>query len=461
VRKSPATRGTGTQSGTVKPTDQISEEGMRQIAALMEEKASRTPAQQKMDSQLLQASREDRGQEMVAGIGLEPVAVSKDANSKVLVDIDGTVTDDLINKIESLGGESVYPSFEYNTIRARVLLSTAETIAGFPEVKFIQFAMGSIHSGTADLRSNKLIKTNGTTVIPNAVSVGTSHRASFAERAERVRSQLAKAMARNANATTATGSVNSEGDRAHRSDDTRNNFGYLGQGVKIGVLSDSFNSLGGVAADIAGGNLPGPGNPVGNLTPVTVLQDLAPGLGTDEGRAMVQIVHDLAPKAQLFFATADISEAGFASNIVALRNAPNNCDIIIDDIFYFDEPVFQDGIVAQAVNTVTAAGALYFSSAGNEGNVAKGTAGYFEGDFNDAGSPAFTFPGGTKTGTIHNFGTVGTPINGDIITATGERYTLNWADPVGASRLEGSIDSALPAHRGSLALSNQLVIVER
>src|SRR5882724_2260802 len=55
VRKSPATRGTGTQSGTVKPTDQISEEGMRQIAALMEEKASRTPAQQKMDSQLLQA----------------------------------------------------------------------------------------------------------------------------------------------------------------------------------------------------------------------------------------------------------------------------------------------------------------------------------------------------------------------------------------------------------------------
>ena len=90
---------------------------------------------------------------------------------------------------------------------------------------------------------------------------------------------------------------------------------------------------------------------------------------------MLQIVHDVAPGAQLFFATADVSEAGFAANILALRDAPYNCDIIIDDVFYFDEPVFQDGIVAQAVNTVTAAGALYFSSAGNEGNLAKGTAG--------------------------------------------------------------------------------------
>ena len=61
---------------------------------------------------------------------------------------------------------------------------------------------------------------------------------------------------------------------------------------------------------------------------------------------MLQIVHDVAPAAQLFFATADVSEADFASNILALRNAPNNCDIIIDDVVYFDEPVFQDGIVA-------------------------------------------------------------------------------------------------------------------
>src|SRR5215813_11639179 len=116
---------------------------------------------------------------------------------------------------------------------------------------------------------------------------------------------------------------------------------------------------------------------------------------------MLQIVHDIAPRAQLFFATANNSEASFAENILALRNAPYNCDIIIDDVGYFDEPPFQDGIVAQAVNAVTADGALYFSSAGNEGSVAKNTAGVWEGDFNDAGSPAFTFPGGAKAGTIH------------------------------------------------------------
>ena len=147
---------------------------------------------------------------------------------------------------------------------------------------------------------------------------------------------------------------------------------------------------------------------------------------------MLQIVHDIAPKAQLFFATADISEAGFAANIAALRTT-YNCDVIIDDVFYFDEPVFQDGIIAQAVNTVTSAGALYFSSAGNEGSVLRGTAGYFEGDFNDTGSPAFTFPGGAKAGTIHNFGTVVSPVNGDIITEVGDAYTLNWSDPSGAS----------------------------
>ncbi len=55
-------------------------------------------------------------------------------------------------------------------------------------------------------------------------------------------------------------------------------------------------------------------------------------------------------------------------------------------------------ITAQAVNTVTAAGALYFSLAGNSGSLAKGTSGVFEGDFNDAGSAPFN--GSSKSGTF-------------------------------------------------------------
>src|SRR6202035_851029 len=125
-------------------------------------------------------------------------------------------------------------------------------------------------------------------------------------------------------------------------------------------------------------NCPGPGGPC-----ITVLQDFLSFRASDEGTAMMEIIYDMAPGASLFFATADVSEGQFASNIQNLRNA--GCDIIVDDVFYFDEPVFQDGIVAQAVNSVTASGALYFSSAGNEGNLDAGTSGYFEGDFNDSG----------------------------------------------------------------------------
>ena len=107
---------------------------------------------------------------------------------------------------------------------------------------------------------------------------------------------------------------------------------------------------------------------------------------------MLEIMHDLAPGAELGFATAFTSDASFADNIRALRfNA--GCDVIVDDILYFNESPFQDGPIAQAVNAVTADGALYFSSAGNEGNTLDGTSGNYEGDFRgpagaSASSPA-------------------------------------------------------------------------
>ena len=40
--------------------------------------------------------------------------------------------------------------------------------------------------------------------------------------------------------------------------------------------------------------------------------------------------------------------------------------MICDDVSYEDEPYFQDGIIARAVNDVAAAGISYFSSAGND-----------------------------------------------------------------------------------------------
>jgi uncharacterized repeat protein (TIGR01451 family) len=160
--------------------------------------------------------------------------------------------------------------------------------------------------------------------------------------------------ARSAMAVNNVGAVTSQGDAAIKADIARQDFGVDGTGVTVGVLSDSYDCLAGAAADIASGDLP---------LGVNVLDDSAcPGI--DEGRAMLQIVHDAAPGASLAFNTAFLGTANFAQGIINLANA--NSQVIVDDVIYFAEPMFQDGIIAQAVDTVKGNGVAYFSSAGNQ-----------------------------------------------------------------------------------------------
>ena len=408
---------------------QVKKQTLDQIQVLLNEKNLRTPIEQKIDSRLLQAVREKEGQPMAKGIKLEPADVSADKVGNLDVDIRANVTDELLTKMQKLGANIIFPSAEYHTIRATINLAMVRTIAAYPEVQFIEPAVKSQTVGSDKLKPQASISVNQTKTIQKKIS--------NKEREANIRKQLITYLQEQGNLNVAgnTGSnlpVTSEGDRTHRADDTRNTFGYSGEGIKIGVLSNSYNAQKGAPADVASGNLPGKGNPFGNTTPVTVVQDQTTKIlnNDDEGRAMLQIVHDLVPKAQLFFATANTSEAGFATNIKKLRET-YACDIIIDDVEYLDEPAFQDGIVAQAVNTVTSEGAMYFSSAGNSGSLVKGTSGVFEGDFNDAGS--LPFSGGNKNGTIHNFGTVSSPVNGDIITVVGGSYSLNWSDAMGKS----------------------------
>ena len=154
----------------------------------------------------------------------------------------------------------------------------------------------------------------------------------------------------------------------------------------MGALSDSFNTANKTvtgdqpiathaAEDEASGDLPGPANPCsGEQTPVRVLEDYAAGPGeeesSDEGRAMLQTVHDVAPDASLAFATAYGGEEFFAQNIERLAMPVSaggaGAKVIADDVAYFEEPFFQDGPVAGAINRVTSTGVEYFTAAGND-----------------------------------------------------------------------------------------------
>jgi subtilisin family serine protease len=161
-----------------------------------------------------------------------------------------------------------------------------------------------------------------------------------------------------------------------------------GSGVTVGVLSDSFNCYAvyeqagsgvpasgyngyapfGFASDNAAfdessGYLPASVNVVSEAQCLEFGQPLELPL-TDEGRAMLQIVHAVAPGAALSFYSANNGEADFANGIMQLANS--GAKVIADDTGYYDEPFFQDGIVAQAVEAAAAKGVAYFSAAGND-----------------------------------------------------------------------------------------------
>jgi hypothetical protein len=108
------------------------------------------------------------------------------------------------------------------------------------------------------------------------------------------------------------GAAISEGLAQLRVGDAREAFELRGAGTTVGVLSDSYDSakfgseppVTEARDDVVSGDLPGPtGSCGGQQLPVEVLDEGPSGEG-DEGRAMLQIVHDLAPHADLAFATA-------------------------------------------------------------------------------------------------------------------------------------------------------------
>jgi len=250
--------------------------------------------------------------------------------------------------------------------------------------------------------------------------------------------------------------VASQGDFAQRSDVLRaNNTGLTGAGVTVGILSDSFNCY--AVYEQPGSGVPASGYqgyaPFGFPTDdagfdetndylpasVNVLEEgscMNYNLPSpqpqyflpfaDEGRAMMQIVHDVAPGAALAFYTGTNSEADFANGIGALTAA--GATVIADDLGYYDEPFFQDGIIAQAIDAANAKGVAYFSAAGNNGQLSY-----------ENKAPSWT-PVGARAGeTALIFGTTNTQTSLPINLPTGTNGGLypgefialivEWDDP--------------------------------
>jgi subtilisin family serine protease len=167
------------------------------------------------------------------------------------------------------------------------------------------------------------------------------------------------------------GSVVSQGvaamqvDRLPRSDS--------GAATRVGVIADSFDCLDGAAADTRTGDLP---------RDVTLLDDTFSAGCVDEGRALAQVVHDVAPRSAIGFHTGFNGQADMAQGIRELAGA-FAADVIVDDVLYFDEPFFQDGVLARAVDEVHDQGVVFVSAAGNADHRS------YDAPFRDSGQTGF------------------------------------------------------------------------
>ena len=214
------------------------------------------------------------------------------------------------------------------------------------------------------------------------------------------------------------------GNDAHAmyADAARNQFDLTGGTtstgavIKIGILSDSFDTVspGSAAQDEANGWLP---------ANVTILRDDPYTGGIDEGRAMAELIHQVAPGAEIYFYSAEGSEQTMANGIAALTAA--GCQIIVDDVSYLNEPIYQTGdVIQKAVTTAVNAGVDYFTAVTNNGTD------YYESTFDPI--PNYALPGtglgapGTRT--VSNV-SGGSPYETVDLSPGTTYFDLQWGQP--------------------------------
>ena len=212
-----------------------------------------------------------------------------------------------------------------------------------------------------------------------------------------------------------TGSVDTAGDGILNADDVRSQFaayGINGSGIKVGVISDGVTHK---ANSQATGDLP---------ASITVNPSL-PGSG-DEGTAMLEIVNDLAPGAQLYFSGAEASGSFTSADMVSDINwlAAQGCRVIVDDVSFFDQPFFQDGAIANTVAGLPSS-VVYVTAAGNSASAYPWSGGHYQGMYAPYPSTNYQtfYTNGTTAGNVLPFPTSAGYVNG----------YLEWSDAWGAS----------------------------
>ena len=125
----------------------ISHFAANQMQALQREKYSRTPAQQKIDSNILYTERMLQGQEAAPGVPFLNTGVDLDANNHIVVDMVANVTDSLLSSLSAAGAKILYSNVGLRSIRATIPPDKIEEIAALPDVIFISPQQESRHSG--------------------------------------------------------------------------------------------------------------------------------------------------------------------------------------------------------------------------------------------------------------------------------------------------------------------------
>jgi hypothetical protein len=351
--------------------DQIEQKTKPQIAAIVAAKAKRTEPQTKVASSLLDAAAR---QANTGVVNRKALALKAKVPADQMVDITiQTKTplpaQDLTDRLKALGATKVIPSQNFPKVEVTAPLSAVQEIAKLPDVAQVNKAEKAVH-----------------------------HAGPWAN----------------------------EGRLAHRADDdSLKGLNVTGKGVTVCVISDSLDNPAGAAgqAFVDGALLKDHVHPLPN-------ED---GAGTEsqtgEGLAMMEVIHAIAPEAELWFATGNGGASHMADNILALE-AQAHCRVMVDDVTYPSESPFQDDDISVAVNRVSDKGVLYFSSARNGGSSRHKTPSTWEGMFKDGGKadPRWGGPGAR----IHVFDKTITFDTIDKLTGDGVA-SLFWNDPLGKS----------------------------